>query len=127
MSRSDVSPDLQGLYDTFDRCNSTELYQLARRAGYPVLPNYSKDALIRTVLPTEKDPPKISHEIDEWRLALMRFVIDHRKQLETQLSCPAKSFEPTACSACIDVQVLNCVTSNGPENFRLIKLLKKTP
>jgi hypothetical protein len=125
MNSSTGSTDFAEFYELFDRCNHSELYQLARHAGLVVLPNFSREALIR-ILIGQDEPPDLYHDIDEWRRALMRFVIDHRRVLETQLTCPAKSFKEDACFGCVDAQVINCVTSNGKENQRLIQLRKKT-
>lgn len=113
-------------YELFSRLNHSELYQLVRRNGHTVLPNLDKDALIR-ILTEEQPPPVIElHDIDETRRAIMRFIIDHRKKLETQLTCPARSFKEDACFGCVDAQVLSCFTSNGADNQRLIQLHKKT-
>lgn len=124
MTSSRVSPENAEYYQLFDRCNHTELYQLAKRSGAAVMPDLSRDALIRIII-HEDPPPTSAHEIDEWRRAIMRFLIDHRRVLETQITCPAKSFEETACFSCIDTQVLHCLTNNGPENYKLIQLHKK--
>ena len=110
----------------FERCNHTELYQLARRNGHVVLPSLSREALIKIII-GEEQPPAIRHDFDEWRLAIMRFIIDHRRVLETQITCPARSFKEDACFGCVDMQVVHCLTDNGPENLRLIQLRRKTP
>jgi len=123
MSSSKVSPENREYYELFDRCNRSELYQIARKANLRVQPEYSKDALIRAII-SEDECPEKNPSVDEWRRAIMRFLIDHRKVLETQISCPARSFEEDACFACIDMQVMHCVTSNGTENFKLIELKK---
>lgn len=119
-----ISPENREFYALFERLNHSELYQLARRNGHVVFPNLSRDALI-TVILEEQPPPAIQHDIDEWRLAIMRFIIDHRRVLETQITCPAKSFKEDACFGCIDMQVVHCLTSNGTENYKLIELRKK--
>lgn len=124
MNTSNPFHDFAELYRLFDRCNRTELYQIARNAGHSVLPNMSKDYLIRVILQDEPPPP-LNHEIDLWRRAIMRFIIEHRRVLETQITCPAKSFQEDACSGCVDAQVIHCLTSNGTENFKLIELHKK--
>jgi hypothetical protein len=111
-------------YELFSRCNHTELYQIARDNGHAVLPNVSREALIG-ILAGDVESPTVPHNIDETRLAIMKFIIDHRKKLETQLDCPAKSFQPDACFGCVDAQVISCLTSNGADNQRLILLHKK--
>jgi hypothetical protein len=122
MTSSDSFTD--ELYELFNRCNHSELYQIARRNGIVVFPNAPRERLIRLIIGQEVSAAT-DHDIDEWRLAIMRFLIDHRRALETQIDCPAKSFDPHACFGCVDAQVLNCITSNGPENQRLIQLRKK--
>lgn len=124
MTSSSISPENAEFYELFSRCNHTELYQIARRNGFVVLPSLTRDELIRVII-YENEPPRTEHTIDEWRRAVMRFIIDHRKVLETQITCPAKSFQEDACFGCVDAQVISCVTSNGPENYKLIKLRRR--
>lgn len=127
MTSSEVSPESAEFYQLFEQCNHTELYQLARRAGFIVSPNLSREALIKIIIYEEQPPATDYHDIDEWRRAIMRFLIDHKRVLETQVTCPARSFLEDACFGCVDAQVLTCLTSNGPENLRLIQLRKKKP
>lgn len=54
----------------------------------------------------------------------MAFIIDHRKVLESQLTCPAKSMNPKACFSCVDAQVISCLVENK-KHLRLIELHKK--
>lgn len=122
---SSSSNSTSEFYRLFDRCNATELYQIARRNGFVVLPSVRREDLIRIIIGEQEPPPLEKHEIDEYRFAIMRFLIDHRRRLETQLDCPARSFQPDACFACVDTQVMHCLTSNGKENQRLIQLRKK--
>jgi hypothetical protein len=124
MSSSEVSPECAPYYALFERCNHTELYQIAREAGFVVLPSLSREALIRIIIYDQLPPHIDEHSIDEWRLAIMRFIIDHRKRLETQLDCPAKSFQPDACFSCVDAQVVSCLASNAG-NIHLIQLHRK--
>lgn len=124
MSSSEVSSELQEDYALFERLNHTELYQIAREAGFVVMPNLSREALIRIIIRDVEPPPIPEHSVDEWRRAIMLFIIDHRKRLETQLDCPAKSFHPDACFSCVDAQVVSCLTSNA-SNIHLIQLHRK--
>lgn len=110
--------------ELFSRCNHTELYQIARNAGHVVLPNASREDLISIII-GDVQPTAVRHDIDETRIAIMKFIIDHRKKLETQLTCPAKSFKEDACFGCVDAQVISCLTSNGANNQKLILLHKK--
>jgi hypothetical protein len=121
---SSVSPDNEAVYGLFTRCNNTELYQIARLNGHAVTPNLTKDYLIRIII-GEAEPPPDEHPVDPWRLAIMRFLIEHRRVLETQITCPAKSFQEDACSGCLDAQVFCCLTNNGPDNYRMISQFKK--
>jgi hypothetical protein len=111
-------------YELFSRCNLTELYQIARNSGHVVLPNASRESLVQVII-GDVQPPNVPHDIDETRIAIMKFIIDHRKKLETQLTCPARSFKEDACFGCVDAQVISCLTSNGANNQRLILLHKK--
>lgn len=95
----------------FDSLNDTELYQTARAAGLVVLPSEPRENLILYLL-GEMEPPLIEHEIDMWRNGIMGFLIDHWKQVETQLTCPAKSKDPRACFSCVDTQVVSCLVNN---------------
>lgn len=93
------------------RLNWTELYQTARRAGISVLPNDTRENVIAYIT-GEKEPPHVEHPIDAWRNGIMGFLIEHWRQVETQLTCPAKSKDPRACFGCVDTQVVNCLISN---------------
>jgi hypothetical protein len=108
----------------FERLNHTELFQIARRAGHNVFPNLAREALIQIIISEEQVQAPLN-DIDATRFAIMRFIIDHRKKLETQISCPAKSFKEDACFTCVDAQVLSCFINNGANNQRLIQLHKK--
>jgi len=90
-----------------------------------VLPNLSREALIRIIIEEEAPPQLHIHDIDDTRLAIMHFLIDHRQKLETQVTCPAKSFKEDACFGCVDAQVISCFTGNGANNQRLIQLHKR--
>jgi hypothetical protein len=124
MSSPEVSSECAEFYALFERCNHTELYQIARSVGFVVMPSLSREALIRIIVYDQLPAHLEEHAVDEWRLAIMRFIIDHRKRLETQLDCPAKSFQPDACFGCIDTQVVSCLTSNAG-NIHLIQLHRK--
>ena len=126
MEHSQASPEisLDALYALFAHVNHSELYQIAREGGHVVLPSLSRETLIRVIIGAETAPPLHEHVVDEYRRAIMAFVIDHRKSLETQIKCPAKSFQPDACFGCLDQQVYSCLTST-PEQQRLIQLYKR--
>jgi len=111
-------------YEAFSNCNHTELCQVARRAGHNIRPTMTRDELIKIIV-LDAPPSAEVNDFDETRRAIMRFLIEHRKKLETQITCPAKSFEPDACFGCVDAQVICCLVSNGPETQQLITLHKK--
>lgn len=113
------------LYELFARCNETEAYQIARRAGLNVFPDLPKENLIRCILGEEEPPPRAPHDIDLWRLTIMQFVLDHRRKLEAQLKCPAKTMDPRACFGCVDAQVLSCLVHNNANNHELVQIRKK--
>ena len=113
-------------YDLFASLNHTEAYQLARRAGHAVTPALSREDLLR-VLTDEVDPATLGqmpHELDEWRYALMGFIIEHRRRLESQLTCPAKSMDPRACFTCVDAQLVWCLNENK-KHLHLIQLHRR--
>lgn len=128
MNPSQASSDLsyEYLYSLFEGANASELYQIAREQGHVVLPSLEKSTLIRIIIGEEQPPPIYEHVIDEWRHAIMGFIIDHRKSLETQIKCPASSFKPDACFGCLDQQVICCLVTN-PENQHVIQLYKRKP
>lgn len=99
-------------WSIFDRFNHTELYQTARAAGLVVLPSESRQNLIAYII-GELEPPNVEHNLDMWRNGIMGFLIDHWKQVETQLTCPAKSKDPRACFGCVDTQVVSCLVNNA--------------
>jgi hypothetical protein len=128
----------------FTEYNHTELPQKARAAGFDIAPNLAREAIIQILIGQEEPPPG-GHDMDEWRRATIRFLLDHRPVLETQIACPAKVLyrEPTpaemhetviaqmheqkeACFGCVDAQVIHCITSNWDNNYQLIRLRKKT-
>lgn len=113
------------LYSHFQSCNETELFQIARRAGLRVLPSLPKERLIRCLLDEEEPPPIGDHSIDEWRITIMQFVLEHRRKIESQLTCPAKTMDPRACFGCVDAQVLSCLVNNEANMNELVTLRKK--
>lgn len=109
--------------ELFQQCNDSELYQMARAAGFVVSPAARKADLIKYLL-GEAEPPAISHEVDRWRRGIMGFVLEHWRALETQLTCPARTKEPTACFNCLDQQVVTCLVQNA-NDVHLIQVHKK--
>jgi hypothetical protein len=109
--------------ELFEGFNHTELYQMARKAGLPVVPSMPNQQLVALLL-GEEEPQQVVHELDRWRHGIMGFVIEHWRALETQLTCPAKSKDPRACFQCVDAQVVTCLVQNEPD-LHLIRLHKK--
>lgn len=105
------------------KCNDTELYQLCRKAGIPVLPSTKRMELI-AYLTGAQDPEPSEHPIDAWRHGLTGFVFDHWSVLEPQLTCPIRTKDPNSCWGCTDTQVITCVVQN-PDNEEAIRLHKK--
>lgn len=110
-------------HDLFAPFNDTEIYQMARSAGLPVLPSMPKQHVIQLLL-GEVEAEPVVHELDRWRHGIMGFVIEHWRALETQLDCPAKSKDPKACFQCVDAQVVTCLVTNE-NDIALIRLRKK--
>ncbi len=110
--------------DSLLRCNATELYQLCRKAKLAVLPSASKEEMAALLI-GELEPIEEYHNIDSWRIALMQFVLDYWRKLETQITCPAKSRDPRACFQCTDAQVITCVV-DAEAHEDLIQLRRPT-
>lgn len=103
-------------YPDFGVCNHTELYQLCRRAGIPVSPEFSNARLAKLLMNTQPNTEEVDNPIDSWRRALIRFVGARWDRLQNQVKCPLKSpdgsFNSDACFECLDMKVISCVVSN---------------
>lgn len=126
----------------WSRANETELLQTCRAAGISVAPGTPKELLIR-LLTGEVDPEDTQpNPIDEWRDALMEFLLDYWMAARGQTDCPAKELEVwterppgqvlihrkpglppgrIACRTCTDAQVMCCIVQNAP-NANLIEI-----
>jgi hypothetical protein len=109
--------------DIFAAYNLSELYQTCRQAGLDAHPAMTRETMIAILL-GEQEPLQVEHPLDPWRRGIMGFLIEHWKQVETQLTCPAKSKDPNACFGCVDVQVTSCLVTNEA-NLHLIRLHRK--
>lgn len=109
--------------DLFAAFNSSELYQAARKAGIPVLPDMTNQQMILLLL-GEVEAEGVTHELDRWRHGIMGFLIEHWRMVSTQLVCPAKSKDPRSCFQCVDAQVVACLVQNETD-IALIRLHKK--
>lgn len=116
----------------FSDCNHTELYQLCRRLGMNINPATPNREMIAYLQGDVELPVGQSHNMDEWREALMAFLSDHWQVVRAQIDCPARNLmdeklEPgvkRACFNCIDTQVISCLVQN-PENESLIQAHKR--
>ena len=81
MQPFEVSPELADDYRLYECANHTELYQIARDVGFVVPPKLTREDLIRIIIHDQPPPAIDEHPIDEWRWAIMHFIIDHRKRL----------------------------------------------
>ncbi len=109
--------------ELFAQCNHTELFQMARAAGFEVSPATRKEDLIGYLLGTA-EPPAVPNEVDRWRHGIMGFLIQYWRAVETQLTCPARSKDPRACFTCLDQQVVTCLVQNE-KDIHLIQVHKK--
>lgn len=107
-----------------DHVNHTELYQTARRVGMTVPASATRQELMNYLLGELELPSEIKHNVDEWRHAIMGFLLDHWQVVRSQLECPAKSGDPLSCFECVDTQVIACIVDN-PQNELLISLKRK--
>ena len=109
----------------WDQCNNSELYQICRTAGLPVLPTFPKERMIE-LLEGLEEAQDVEHVVDGWRDALKSFIDDFRPKLQSQLTCPAKDpNDPKPCYRCVDTQVYACLVTNSTcEQY--IQLRRKT-
>lgn len=108
----------------FEACNDTELYQICRRAGIPVVPSTPREKMVAYLLGLE-EPEPIQNPFDQWRLGIMQFLIDHWRVVEAQLACPAKSKDPRSCFQCVDTQVMTCIVQQNEHDQKMIQLRRK--
>jgi hypothetical protein len=104
----------------YDRFNHTELYQMCIRAKILVKPNTARVNLIAYLEGTE-EPPEIEEDdnvFNSWRRAFIGFLLEYWRQIETQITCPARALKdpknpnPRPCFNCIDTQVVVCLLQN---------------
>lgn len=108
----------------FSAFNRTELYQLCRRVGFNIPPTTSVEKMI-VYLQGEEEAPMEPNIFNSWRDAIMLFLLEHWKAVESQLTCPAKSGDPRSCYQCIDQQVISCIVQQSPYDQKLIELRRK--
>lgn len=124
--------------------NRTELVQMSKHSGDVTAASIAHAELVSLMSCESEvtDPPAVN-SIDQWRDALIRFVIDHWTTIQTQVSCPAKELGalvhlrtsskrypvPTgyACYKCPDVRVMSCVNTNTAQLDEIISRKDNTP
>lgn len=113
----------------FDRYNYTELQQVCAMAGILVRPNEAAEEMIAYIEGT-KEPPEYTegdHAIHIWRSAIAAFLTEQWRNIETQITCPAKALKdpinpnPRPCFGCTDTQVIACLTENRQNESMIAK------
>lgn len=104
----------------YDKFNYSELYQMCIRAKILVKPNAARVNLIAYLEGTE-EPPEMDEDdniFNSWRTAFIGFLLEYWRQIETQITCPARALKdpknpnPRPCFNCIDTQVVVCLLQN---------------
>ena len=105
----------------FDTYNHTELLQACADAGIVVLPSADRTELI-AYLEGTTEPPNLT-EADNvfhtWRHGLIGFLNEHWREIETQITCPARALRapvnpnPRPCFGCLDTKVIDCLIENS--------------
>ena len=104
----------------FDSYNATELYQSCIEAGIPTRPDASREQMIAYLEGWEEPPttPDDDNIFNSWRYGLIDFLLQHWREIETQITCPAKALKdkikpnPRPCFGCIDIKVVDCLVEN---------------
>lgn len=129
----------------WSRANETELLQVCRQRGISVSPGTPKETLIKLIV-GEVEPEEVEpNPIDEWRDALMEFLLDYWSVVRGQTGCPAKDLEQwtertpgellirrkpglppgrIACRTCTDTQVMCCIVQNAA-NEKLVQIRRR--
>lgn len=118
----------------FSSYNHTQLQQTCAKAGVVVRPNETREAMISYLEGT--DAPPVLEECDNvfhtWRYGLIRFLTEYWRQIETQITCPARALKdttnpnPRPCFGCLDTKVIDCLVENNHqlrliETYRLLR------
>lgn len=105
----------------FDGYNQTELLQACARARINVVPSTAREQLI-SYLDGEVEPPdtkEIDNIFHSWRYGIIGFLNDHWREIESQITCPARDLRsttnpnPKPCFGCLDTQVVSCLIENS--------------
>lgn len=98
---------------SWEKCNHTELLQVCYRAGLPAVPTNSREQLIALLEGIEEPQAQYDEYIvNQWRDAIMAFVLEYWARMRSQLTCPAKTQDPRACYGCVDTKVYACLVEN---------------
>lgn len=103
---------MEGLRDLFQNYNLTELYQSCQSHGIRLPKGATRETMLSILSGEQPAPTDASNDLDEWRLAIMGFVLDYWDRLSTQITCPASTKDPLACFGCVDSQVRYCLDRN---------------
>jgi hypothetical protein len=93
-----------------DDVNLTELVLLAQDTNPNAHRGLGRDLLEEIALGKEIELPVT--KLNNTRLTIMGFILEHWTQVKPLLSCPAKTQDPEACFQCTDIQVIECITAN---------------
>lgn len=108
------------LHSVFDTYNQTELVQTCLGAGIVVLPSAKREDLIAylegwTEAPALQEVDNVFHT---WRHGLIGFLNEHWREIETQITCPARFLRAKVnqntrpCFGCLDTKVVDCLIEN---------------
>lgn len=125
------------LNSLFSEVNSTELLQIAQRAGIFVKPGTPRDEVVGYLLGVLQQSTNTTN-VDEWRAGICAFIFEYWASLRSQIDCPAKELgsllehagapnkwlpmvsnprAPIACFGCTDQRVMSCLVTVGKEGF----------
>lgn len=118
----------------FDSYNHTELHQACTQAGLFVRPDISREQMIAYLECWEEPPPMLEEDniFHSWRHGLIGFLLQHWREIETQITCPARALKDPIkpnhrpCFGCLDVKVIDCLVENTQhvpliESHRLLR------
>lgn len=96
---------------------------MCRRAKVPFSPAWPRAQLIDALM--GKEFSDNHNPIDNLRDGIMAFVTDYQADVQSQLTCPARTLDPKACYGCVDAKPLLCLLSERAEVQELIQVRRK--
>lgn len=96
--------------------NITELTLKAQEMNPNAHRGLGAEVLLAIASGEEYDLP--DRAVDNMRLTIMAFLLDHWEQVKPLVACPAASMSPRACFQCTDIQVIECAVKNKETLFR---------